>query len=53
MDGSEVFKNAVVKMGECTVGAARLAGWDESDIDIVIPHQANIRIIEAVRRRRR
>lgn len=51
MDGAEVFKNAVVKMGECTVEAAEKAHWAESDIDLVIPHQANIRIIDAVRRR--
>lgn len=51
MDGAEVFKNAVVRMGECTIKAAEMAGWDESDIDLVVPHQANIRIIDAVRRR--
>lgn len=51
MDGSEVFRNAVVRMVDCTVEAAHLAGWDESDIDLVVPHQANIRIIDAVRRR--
>ncbi|MCB1246848.1 MAG: ketoacyl-ACP synthase III [Acidimicrobiia bacterium] len=51
MDGQEVFKNAVVKMGECTTEAARLAGWSDDEIDLVIPHQANIRIIDAVRRR--
>ncbi len=51
MDGQEVFKGAVVKMGECTVEAAKRAEWSESDIDLVIPHQANIRIIDAVRRR--
>lgn len=51
MDGAEVFKNAVVKMGECTIEAAEKAGWQPSDIDLVIPHQANIRIIDAVRRR--
>jgi 3-oxoacyl-[acyl-carrier-protein] synthase-3 len=51
MDGAEVFKRAVVKMGECTVEAAERAGWKEDDIDLVIPHQANIRIIDAVRRR--
>lgn len=51
MDGSEVFKNAVVRMGECTIEAAERAGWSTDDIDLVIPHQANVRIIDAVRRR--
>ncbi len=51
MDGSEVFKHAVVKMGECTIEAAEKAGWTTDEIDLVIPHQANIRIIDAVRRR--
>jgi len=51
MDGGEVFKNAVVKMGECTLEAMEKAGWEPSDIELVVPHQANIRIIDAVRRR--
>lgn len=51
MDGAEVFKNAVIKMGECTLSAAEMAGWSVEDIDLVIPHQANLRIIDAVRRR--
>ncbi|KAA3635593.1 MAG: ketoacyl-ACP synthase III [Armatimonadetes bacterium] len=51
MDGSEVFKNAVVKMGECTVEATEKAGWTPEEIDLVVPHQANTRIIDAVRRR--
>ncbi len=51
MDGSEVFKNAVVRMGEQTVLATEMADWSMEDIDLVIPHQANFRIIDAVRRR--
>lgn len=51
MDGAEVFKNAVVRMGDGVVKAAEDAGWDLDEIDLVIPHQANIRIIDAVRRR--
>jgi 3-oxoacyl-[acyl-carrier-protein] synthase-3 len=51
MDGADVFKNAVVKMGECTVLASEMADWSMDDIDLVIPHQANSRIIDAVRRR--
>lgn len=51
MDGGEVFRNAVVKMGECTVEAMDKAGWSPEDVALVVPHQANIRIIDAVRRR--
>ena len=51
MDGAEIFKNAVVRMGEETVDVATKAGWELEDIDFLIPHQANIRIIDAVRRR--
>lgn len=53
MDGGEVFKNAVVRMGECTVEAMEKAGWKAEEVDLVVPHQANIRIIDAVRRRLR
>jgi 3-oxoacyl-[acyl-carrier-protein] synthase-3 len=51
MDGAEIFRNAVVRMGESVVEAAERAGWELDEIDLVIPHQANIRIIDAVRRR--
>ncbi|MCL1594945.1 MAG: ketoacyl-ACP synthase III [Actinomycetia bacterium] len=51
MDGAEIFRNAVVKMSESVVEAIDRAGWAIEDIDLVIPHQANIRIIDAVRRR--
>jgi 3-oxoacyl-[acyl-carrier-protein] synthase III len=47
MAGREVFKSAVRSMAEAcdrALDAARLTG---NDIDILIPHQANIRIIEA------
>lgn len=51
MDGMEIFKNAVVRMGEGTVESAEKAGWGLDEIDVVIPHQANSRIIDAVARR--
>lgn len=51
MDGAEIFRNAVVRMEESVVRAAELAGWELEEIDLLIPHQANIRIIDAVRRR--
>jgi 3-oxoacyl-[acyl-carrier-protein] synthase-3 len=51
MDGAKIFKGAVVRMGDGAVSAAKDAGWELDDIDLLIPHQANIRIIDAVRRR--
>jgi 3-oxoacyl-[acyl-carrier-protein] synthase-3 len=51
MDGAEIFRNAVIKMGETITHVADEVGWSFDDIDLVIPHQANIRIIDAVRRR--
>ncbi|GMQ94511.1 MAG: ketoacyl-ACP synthase III [Acidimicrobiia bacterium] len=51
MDGAEIFRNAVVRMVESTVDVVERAGWELDEIDLVVPHQANIRIIDAVRRR--
>lgn len=51
MDGAEIFRNAVIRMGETVTEVADGAGWAFDDIDLVVPHQANIRIIDAVRRR--
>lgn len=51
MNGREVFKFAVRKMGECAVDVVKKAGLKKSDIDYLIPHQANIRIMEASRER--
>jgi len=50
MDGREVFKFAVRAMTEATIKSATLAGISIPEIDLVIPHQANIRIIEAAAR---
>jgi 3-oxoacyl-[acyl-carrier-protein] synthase-3 len=51
MKGNEVFKHAVKRMGEAAVAALKKAGLDKEDIDYLIPHQANIRIVEATGRR--
>ena len=51
MDGAEIFRNAVVRMGDMVIDVADDAGWSLDDIDLVVPHQANARIIDAVRRR--
>lgn len=47
MEGREVFKHAVRSMAEAAGLALAQAGLTADDIDIVVPHQANIRIIEA------
>ncbi len=48
MLGKEVFKVAVSKMALAVNKAQELVGLTDNDIDLYIPHQANIRIIEAV-----
>lgn len=47
MAGAEVFKFAVRIMGNAADEALRKAGWDKSDIDLLVPHQANMRIIQS------
>ncbi len=51
MNGREVFKFAVKIMGETALEAIEKAGLHPSDIDLFIPHQANIRIIESAAER--
>ena len=51
MDGREVFKHAVTRMPEAVREALEANGLEPSDIDLLIPHQANLRISEMVRRR--
>lgn len=50
MAGREVFKAAVRSMAEAADQALIRAGLTGSDIDLMVPHQANIRIIEATAR---
>ena len=47
MAGREVFKAAVRSMAESADQALARAGLTADDIDLLVPHQANIRIIEA------
>ena len=47
MEGREVFKNAVRSMAEATHMALHDAGITAEDVDLMVPHQANLRIIEA------
>jgi 3-oxoacyl-[acyl-carrier-protein] synthase III len=47
MAGREVFKAAVLSMADACDHALQRAGLTGADIDLLIPHQANIRIIES------
>ena len=51
MTGNEVFKNAVRRMNEAAVSVLSQAGLSSKDVALLIAHQANIRIIEAVAKR--
>lgn len=51
MNGREVFKFAVRQMGESAMNVIEKAGLTKEDVDFLIPHQANIRIMEASRER--
>ncbi|MEH7110411.1 MULTISPECIES: beta-ketoacyl-ACP synthase III [Bacillaceae] len=51
MNGREVFKFAVRQMGESCINVLEKAGLKKEDVDFLIPHQANIRIMEASRQR--
>ncbi len=51
MNGPEVYKNAVRAMGHVSEEIMARNGLSMDDVDLFIPHQANLRIIEAVGKR--
>jgi len=51
MNGREIFKLAVRGMGDSSAQAIAEAGLTKGDIALVLPHQANLRIIEATAKR--
>lgn len=51
MEGREVFKHAVIRMAEAIDVALTVNGIDTRDVDWMVPHQANLRIIEAMAKR--
>lgn len=51
MAGNEVFKFAVRIMGEAAAQALDKAGLSKEDVDLLVPHQANTRIIESAAKR--
>jgi len=51
MEGKEVFKHAVDKLAKTSENAMAKAGIGSSEVDWVVPHQANIRIIQGTARK--
>lgn len=51
MNGPEVFKIAVRNMGDAAVQVLEKAGVRQDEVDLVVPHQANMRIIDATVKR--
>lgn len=51
MAGNDVFKFAVRIMADAALEVRERAGWQADEVDLFVPHQANIRIIEAAAKR--
>lgn len=51
MDGQSVFKKAVVKFPEVIMEALQANGYSPNNIDMLIPHQANLRIAQYVQQK--
>jgi 3-oxoacyl-[acyl-carrier-protein] synthase-3 len=51
MRGQETFKVAVTQVSAACARALELAGLRPTDIDVIVPHQANVRIIDAAAER--
>jgi 3-oxoacyl-[acyl-carrier-protein] synthase III len=50
-DGSQVFKYAVRRMAEISTHLLERNGFTSEDVDLIVPHQANLRIIKATQER--
>ena len=50
MDGRDVFRHAVTRMPESATALLTKAGYTWDDVSLLIPHQANLRISEAVQK---
>lgn len=48
MEGRETFRHAVTRMCQASEQALSMAGLEAKDVNMVIPHQANLRIISAI-----
>ena len=51
MNGKEIFKLAVRVMGQASIEIIEQFGYKSDDLELVIPHQANLRIIESLAKR--
>ena len=51
MEGNRIFKIAVKSMGEAAIRILERNGFSGDDVDWLIPHQANLRIIDATAKR--
>ena len=51
MEGNQVFKFAVKRMGQASLDVIEKAGYTTEDVDLFIPHQANTRIISSAAKR--
>ena len=51
MEGKEVFRHAIEKLAQTAHAALDKAGLNAGDVDWIVPHQANIRIIEGTAKR--
>lgn len=51
MNGNEVFKFAIKIMGETVMRSLTAAGLTTADLDFLVPHQANVRIIHSAAKR--
>ena len=51
MQGKKLFPFAVRSMEDATRKCCDRAGWSSGDVDVFVPHQANLRIIDGVRER--
>jgi 3-oxoacyl-[acyl-carrier-protein] synthase III len=48
MEGRETYRYATKTLATSALTAIRRAGWEPDEVDLFIPHQANVRIIESV-----
>jgi 3-oxoacyl-[acyl-carrier-protein] synthase III len=51
MAGKEVYRHAVVRLAEAVDEALAANGLDRAAVDWLVPHQANMRIVDAIARR--
>jgi 3-oxoacyl-[acyl-carrier-protein] synthase III len=52
-EGQEVYRWAITQIAPVALRALKLAGLAPTDVDVLVPHQANLRIIEAIAKRLR